>query len=105
MTMIINVLSQLSSKEGENMRDLEVVVPAEAEAVRVSFVAQLVSTASHFVSDITIKDERNSIDLKSIMGMMTLVFNAGKMFTITINGEDEDLAAETISDLFLDRGI
>ncbi len=87
------------------MRNLEVVVPAEAEAIRVSFVAHLVSTASRFVSDITIKDTRNNIDLKSIMGMMTLVFNAGKVFTITIDGKDEDIAAEAISNLFLDRGI
>ena len=87
------------------MREIQVIVPAEVEAVRVEFVAHLVSTATHFLSGMLIEDNRNSVDLKSIMGIMTLVFSAGKTFTIKIDGEDEDLAAETISSLFLDRGI
>lgn len=87
------------------MRKLEVVVPAAAEAERVKFTAHLVSIASRYVSDIVIADGRNNIDLKSIMGMMTIVINAGKSFIITIDGKDEDIATEAISDFFVERGV
>lgn len=84
------------------MKEICVIVPNKAEQERVSFTAHLVSIASNFVSDIIIKDGRNSIDLKSIMGMMTLVINGGKEFTITIDGIDEDMAAAAIDHYFVD---
>ena len=87
------------------MREIQVVVPAAAEAERVKFTAHLVSLASRYVSDITIMDERNNIDLKSIMGMMTIVISSGKTFNIEINGDDEDIAAESILDFFVERSV
>ena len=87
------------------MRELQVVVPAAAEAERVKFTAHLVSLASKYVSDITIMDERNNIDLKSIMGMMTIVISSGKTFNIEISGSDEDIAAESILEFFVERSV
>ena len=87
------------------MRELQVVVPAAAEAERVKFTAHLVSLASRYVSDITIMDERNNIDLKSIMGMMTIVISSGKTFNIEISGSDEDIAAESILEFFVERSV
>lgn len=87
------------------MRELQVVVPAAAEAERVKFTAHLVSLASRYVSDITIMDDRNNIDLKSIMGMMTIVISSGKTFNIEINGSDEDIAAESILEFFVERSV
>jgi len=87
------------------MREIQVVVPAAAEAERVKFTAHLVSLASRYISDITIMDERNNIDLKSIMGMMTIVISSGKTFNIEINGDDEDIAAESILDFFVERSV
>ena len=82
------------------MKEFSISVPATAEADRVAFTARLVSTATNFVSDITIIDERNHIDLKSIMGMFTIVMSAGKVFTIVIDGADEDQASAVISRYF-----
>lgn len=87
------------------MRELQVVVPAAAEAERVKFTAHLVSLASRYVSDITIMDDRNNIDLKSIMGMMTIVISSGKTFNIEISGSDEDIAAESILEFFVERSV
>ena len=87
------------------MRELQVVVPAAAEAERVKFTAHLVSLASRYVSNITIMDARNNIDLKSIMGMMTIVISSGKTFNIEIDGDDEDVAAESILEFFVERSV
>ena len=85
------------------MREVTVVVPAAAETERVKFTAYLVSTATRYVSDMTLIDGRNTIDLKSIMGMMTIVVSAGKTFTIKIDGKDEDIAAEAIENYFIEK--
>jgi len=87
------------------MREIQVVVPAAAEAERVKFTAHLVSLASRYVSNITIMDARNNIDLKSIMGMMTIVISSGKTFNIEIDGDDEDIAAESILEFFVERSV
>jgi len=84
------------------MRQLQVVVPSAAEAERVKFTAHLVSIASRYVSEMYITSERTSIDLKSIMGMMTIVINSGKTFDIEITGIDEDDAAKAITDYFIE---
>lgn len=87
------------------MKTIEVIVPAAIEAERVKFVAHLVSTATHYSSDMSISDGRNNIDLKSIMGMLTLVMSAGKSFTVTVSGKDEDVAATAISNYFFEWGV
>ena len=87
------------------MIELQVVIPAAAEAERVKFTAHLVSLASRYVSNITIMDARNNIDLKSIMGMMTIVISSGKTFNIEIDGDDEDVAAESILEFFVERSV
>lgn len=82
------------------MKKIEVTVPASAEPEIVKFTAHLVHTASQCVSEVTLIDGRNVIDLKSIMGMMTIVISAGKTFTIEINGDDEEQAAAVIAYYF-----
>ena len=49
-------------------------------------VAQLVQVASQF----------NSVNAKSIMGMMTLGLDAGEEITLSANGEDEEAAMNSI---------
>ena len=86
------------------MKKTTVIVPEGAELEQVKFTAHLVAIASHYVSDMIISDKRNNIDLKSILGMMTLVMHAGKTFTIQINGSDEDAAEKAIVEFFNQRG-
>lgn len=54
----------------------------------------LVSEANLFTSRIEINVLGETADLKSIMNVMALVVPHGETFTITIEGDDEIIAAE-----------
>ena len=49
----------------------------------------LVQAASKFSSDITLSYEGKSVNLKSIMGVMSLGVGQNAKVTITANGDDE----------------
>ena len=52
-------------------------------------LAELVGLANEFSSDISIDMEGRHINVKSIMGVMGLGLDRGKMITIEAKGEDE----------------
>lgn len=56
----------------------------------------LVQTASKYTSDITLEYDGKSVNLKSIMGVMSLGVGQGATVTITAEGEDEAEAMEGI---------
>lgn len=87
------------------MQVLQVRVPRAAEKERVKFTAHLVAIASKYASDMYITSERLNVDLKSVMGMMTIVINDGKEFTIEINGIDEQEAKNAIENYFASEKI
>ena len=60
-------------------------------------VALLVQTASQFDSSIYIESANAKVNAKSIMGMMTLVLQAGEKVTVIADGKDELAAATAIS--------
>ncbi len=55
---------------------------------------ELVEQANKFTSNITIHVLDEQADLKSIMNVMALVVPYGEVFTIIIDGEDEEEAAK-----------
>ena len=59
-------------------------------------VAQLVQVASQFNSEIYVEVGEKKVNAKSIMGMMTLGFDAGEEITLLTNGEDEEAAMNSI---------
>ncbi|MFT5112801.1 MAG: phosphocarrier protein HPr [Parasphingorhabdus sp.] len=65
--------------------------------------AKLVQTASKFESEVFIELNGQSINAKSIMGIMMLAASCGTIIGLKVAGEDEELAAQTIIDLFADR--
>ena len=60
-------------------------------------VAILVQTASKFKSSIHIEPEEKKVNVKSIMGLMTLPFAEGLSMMLEADGEDEVAAVEAIS--------
>lgn len=55
-------------------------------------VAELVQIANRYHSAIYLETENKMINVKSIMGMMTLDLVSGIQMTISAEGEDEDQA-------------
>ncbi|MBQ4614193.1 MAG: HPr family phosphocarrier protein [Akkermansia sp.] len=58
--------------------------------------AQFVRVASRFQADVTVEKDDESVDGKSIMGLMMLAVGCGAQIKVTAEGSDE---AETIAAL------
>lgn len=65
--------------------------------------AQIVKSASAYVSRITLARDGLEVDGKSIMGIMMLAAAKGSMVTVQANGEDEELAADGMEKLFKNK--
>ncbi len=80
------------------MREIKVIVvdPVGLHA-RPATVA--VNAASKFKSEVNISYKERSINMKSIMGVMSLGIPTQSEITITCEGEDEDAAIQAIEDI------
>lgn len=65
----------------------------------------LVQTASKFNSDINLEYKGKSVNLKSIMGVMSLGVGQGADVTITAEGADADDALSTIAETMVKEGL
>ena len=65
----------------------------------------LVQAASKFSSDITLSYEGKSVNLKSIMGVMSLGVGKDAEITIYAEGSDEKEAIEAITDVLSKEGL
>jgi len=61
--------------------------------------AMFVQLANRFVSRVTVKRGRKSVDGKSIMGLLTLVAKQGSRISIVVDGSDAHDALEQLSRL------
>ena len=59
-------------------------------------LAELVGVANDYSSRIFISMENRRINVKSIMGVMGLGLDQGKVITIEAEGEDEEVAVEAL---------
>ena len=64
--------------------------------VEASPIALLVQTANRFSSSIYIESGDKKVNMKSIMGMMTLGMGAGEEITVSADGDDENEALDNI---------
>lgn len=62
--------------------------------------AMFVKTASKYKSKIEVKKDDMVVDGKSIMGLMMLAAESGSMLQLTVNGDDEQEAMDSIARLF-----
>ncbi|MBT2570812.1 phosphocarrier protein HPr [Planococcus sp. ISL-110] len=65
----------------------------------------LVGAVSKFKSDITIEHKGKKVNLKSILGVMSLGIPSGSVVTIAADGEDENEAIEKAADVMKAEGI
>lgn len=65
----------------------------------------LVQSASKFGSDINLEYNGKSVNLKSIMGVMSLGVGQGADVTITAEGDDEKEAIAAISETMQKEGL
>jgi len=65
--------------------------------------AKLVKSAGRYTSSIQIGTDSETVDGKSIMGLMMLAATQGTTMTITVEGEDADSAMHDIVSLFENR--
>ncbi len=64
--------------------------------------AQLVQTANRFVSDVTVAKDGEEVNAKSIMGLLMLAAPLGSTITVTVAGEDANIAMKAIGQLIND---
>ena len=65
--------------------------------------AKLVSTASRFPAEITIRREDRDANAKSIMRVMMLAASCGSVIEVQASGEDAEEALAAVVDLIADR--
>ncbi|PWF99893.1 phosphocarrier protein HPr [Levilactobacillus bambusae] len=65
----------------------------------------LVQTASKFNSEVTLQYQDKSVNLKSIMGVMSLGVGQNADITITTDGEDEKEAMDAIAETMKNEGL
>lgn len=66
---------------------------------------KLVQEASRYSSHIDLQHDSKTVNVKSIMGVMSLGLAQGTTFSIMIDGHDEKEAMEGIESLFTKEGI
>ncbi|WP_338753800.1 phosphocarrier protein HPr [Bacillus sp. FJAT-52991] len=65
----------------------------------------LVQTASRFSSEIELEFKEKKVNLKSIMGVMSLGIGQHSKIVISAQGSDEQAALETINDVLKKEGL
>ncbi|MCD8511756.1 MAG: HPr family phosphocarrier protein [Bacillus sp. (in: Bacteria)] len=58
--------------------------------------ALFVQEANRFQSDVFIEKDGKRVNAKSIMGIMSLAINANKEVTLSVDGNDEEAAMESL---------
>ena len=64
-----------------------------------------VNAASKFKSEVKITYKGRSVNMKSIMGVMSLGIPTQSDVTISCEGEDEDVAVKTIEEVLRDQKV
>jgi phosphocarrier protein len=65
--------------------------------------AKLVTCASEYCSEILLSNNDQSVNGKSIMGVMLLAAGKGTVLSLTTSGEDENAAADALEALIRNR--
>ncbi|MFA9559559.1 HPr family phosphocarrier protein [Evansella sp. AB-rgal1] len=72
------------------------VVVKKKSGLQARPAALFVQEANRFHSEIFIEKDGKKVNAKSIMGIMSLAISANKEITLSIEGNDEEAAMETL---------
>ena len=80
----------------------KIVVQSQSglEARTAAFFVQM---ANQFLSDIYVEKDTNIVNAKSIMGIMSLGIGKGETMILSIDGPDEEIAAEKLTQFIKDE--
>ncbi|KOP80319.1 phosphocarrier protein HPr [Lysinibacillus sp. FJAT-14745] len=67
--------------------------------------SQLVAAATPFASSIELQTEQRTANLKSILEVMGLALKQGLIFTLQLEGEDEEQAFTALTNLISETGL
>lgn len=102
---IFQILKIIISRKGEtNMEKKEYHITAET-GIHARPATVLVQTASKYNSDINLEYKGKSVNLKSIMGVMSLGVGQGSDVSISADGADEKEAMEGIDETIKKEGM
>ena len=79
-------------REERKMKEFKYVI-TDAEGIHARPATMLVKKAAGFKSDINIEAEGKKVNAKGVLGVMGLGAKKGAEITVTVDGEDEEIAA------------
>ena len=77
----------------------------EASGIHARPATLLVQTASKFDSEINMEYKGKSVNLKSIMGVMSLGIGQGAEISISAEGSDEEEALRSLEEILTKKGL
>ncbi|KAA0965637.1 phosphocarrier protein HPr [Sporosarcina sp. ANT_H38] len=77
----------------------------DAQGIHARPASILVSTATKFKSDVTLIHKGNNVNLKSILGVMSLGIGIDEEFIISANGIDEQDALNALEEALINGGL
>lgn len=86
------------------MTEKQFVITDEA-GIHARPASALVGSLSKFKSDITMEFKGKKVNLKSILGVMSLGVSSGSTVTIAADGEDEEQAIAQITEVMKNEGL
>ena len=78
----------------------QIIIVENRAGIHARPAALLVQTTKNFKSNIYFQRGNNQINAKSIMGIITLGASYGTELSVTIEGEDEEVAMDALVKLF-----
>ena len=78
------------------MKEFKYVI-TDAEGIHARPATMLVKKAAGFKSDINIEAEGKKVNAKGVLGVMGLGAKKGAEITVTVDGEDEEIAAAELN--------
>lgn len=78
------------------MKNIIIKINFGPDESKFKFCSKAVYLASCYESDVTVYDDNAAIDMKSILGLTTLLFYQDKEIKVTISGKDENECAEAL---------
>lgn len=78
-------------------RIFTVVVPQDCKISKIGFCAALVDKVSHYTSDeINLIVDNTCVNLKSLLGVLSIVFSEGKELKFQVIGETAEYTAQSL---------
>lgn len=94
-------MSTAKKSTGKSQNISRELVVQNKQGIHARPAAMFVKTANRFECDIMVEKDGETVNGKSIMGLMMLAAGPGSRLTVSAAGEDASAAVEAINELML----